>query len=100
MFSAGADLKSWIGRKIAHVELWQTQKGMLLMATQEVFKPVIAAVSGHCLAGGMTLMLATDLQVTADRHLRTERGQARHHPHNGGTAAARAYPHAVPWNCC
>src|SRR5438067_13685159 len=61
VFSAGADLKSWIGRKIDMSEMWQTQKGMLLNRGLEIWKPVVAAINGHCLAGGMTLMLATDI---------------------------------------
>lgn len=66
VFSAGADLKSWIGREAPLAELWQTQKGMLLNRGLEIWKPVIAAVNGHCVAGGMTLMLATDIRVCAE----------------------------------
>jgi E-phenylitaconyl-CoA hydratase len=66
VFSAGADLKSWIGREVEMSQIWQTQKGMLLNRGLEIWKPVIAAINGHCLAGGMTLMLATDLRVTAE----------------------------------
>jgi E-phenylitaconyl-CoA hydratase len=66
VFSAGADLKSWIGRKIDMSEMWQTQRGMLLNRGLEIWKPVIAAINGHCIAGGMTLMLATDIRVTAE----------------------------------
>ncbi|MBK9364541.1 MAG: enoyl-CoA hydratase/isomerase family protein [Rubrivivax sp.] len=66
VFSAGADLKSWIGREAPLGELWQTQKGMLLNRGLEIWKPVIAALNGHCLAGGMTLMLATDIRVAAE----------------------------------
>lgn len=66
VFSAGADLKSWIGRKVSMQSLWQTQKGMLLNRGLEIWKPVIAAINGHCVGGGMTLMLATDIRVTAD----------------------------------
>lgn len=86
VFSAGADLKSWIGRKAPMSELWQTQKGMLLNRGLEIWKPVIAAVNGHCLAGGMTLMLATDLRVTAEHATfalsEVKRGII---PANGGT---------------
>ena len=66
VFSAGADLKSWIGRDAPLSELWKTQKGMLLNRGLEIWKPVIAALNGHCLAGGMTLMLATDIRVCAE----------------------------------
>ncbi|MFO1199388.1 MAG: enoyl-CoA hydratase-related protein [Burkholderiaceae bacterium] len=65
VFSAGADLKSWIGRKVRMTELWQTQRGMLLNRGLEIWKPVIAAINGHCVGGGMTLMLATDIRVSA-----------------------------------
>lgn len=66
VFSAGADLKSWIGREAPLSELWQTQKGMLLNRGLEIWKPVVCALNGHCLAGGMTLMLATDIRVAAE----------------------------------
>lgn len=62
-FSAGADLKSYVGRKVALEEFWQTQKDQLLNRGLEVWKPVIAAVNGYCLAGGMTLLLATDIRI-------------------------------------
>jgi len=62
-FSAGADLKSYIGRKVSLDEFWQTQKDQLLNRGLEIWKPVIAAVNGYCLAGGMTLLLATDIRV-------------------------------------
>jgi len=66
VFSAGADLKAWVGREAPLAELWQTQQGMLLNRGLEVWKPVIAALNGACLAGGMTLMLATDIRVAAE----------------------------------
>ncbi|MBL8287303.1 MAG: enoyl-CoA hydratase/isomerase family protein [Rubrivivax sp.] len=66
VFSAGADLKSWVGREAPLADLWQTQQGMLLNRGLEVWKPVIAALNGACLAGGMTLMLATDIRVAAE----------------------------------
>jgi E-phenylitaconyl-CoA hydratase len=64
-FSAGADLKSFIGRQVPLADHWLTQKDLLLNRGLEIWKPVIAAVNGACLAGGMTLMLATDIRVCA-----------------------------------
>ena len=32
----------------------------------DVFKPIIAAVNGHCIAGGMEMLVGTDLRVAAE----------------------------------
>lgn len=97
VFSAGADLKSWIGRKTKMTELWQTQKGMLLNRGLEVWKPVIAAINGACVGGGMTLMLATDIRVAASHATfglsEVKRGVIAA---NGGTTRLPAQiPHAI-----
>lgn len=63
VFSAGADLKSWVGRERKLSDHWLTQKEPLLNRGLEVWKPVVAAVNGACVGGGMTLMLATDMRV-------------------------------------
>ena len=63
VFCAGADLKSFVGRKQPLAEVWLTQKDSLLNRGLEVWKPVIAAVNGACVGGGMTLLLGTDLRV-------------------------------------
>ena len=64
-FTAGADLKSFIGRRSELAEIWLTQKGQILNRGLEVWKPVIAAVNGFCIGGGTTLLLATDIRVAA-----------------------------------
>jgi E-phenylitaconyl-CoA hydratase len=64
-FSSGADLKSVIGHAQPPSEHWLTQKDLLLNRGLEIWKPVIAAINGYCLAGGMTLMLATDIRIAA-----------------------------------
>ena len=46
--------------------MWLTQRDQLLNRGLEVWKPVIAAVNGYCLGGGMTLLLATDIRVAAE----------------------------------
>jgi enoyl-CoA hydratase/carnithine racemase len=45
--------------------MWLTQRDQLLNRGLEVWKPVIAAVNGYCLGGGMTLLLGTDLRVAS-----------------------------------
>lgn len=64
-FSAGADLKSFISAPGDLSEFWNTQNTQLLNRGLEVHKPVIAAVNGFCLGGGMTLLLATDIRLAA-----------------------------------
>ncbi len=85
-FTTGADLKSVIGQTPPLSELWQTQKDALLNRGLEVWKPIVAAINGYCLGGGMTLMFATDIRIastTATFALaETKRGII---PANGGT---------------
>jgi E-phenylitaconyl-CoA hydratase len=96
-FCAGADLKSFVGAPPSLAALMHTQQGQLLNRGLEVWKPVVAAVNGHCLGGGMTLLLATDLRVcvpTATFGLtEVQRGVF---PANGGTQrVAQQLPHAI-----
>lgn len=65
-FCAGADIKSFVGRDQPLSEVWLTQKDPLLNRGLEVWKPVIAAVNGFCVGGGMTLMLGTDLRIASE----------------------------------
>ena len=85
-FSAGADLKSFITAPGDLSEFWNTQRGQLLNRGLEVYKPIVAAVNGYCLGGGMTLLLATDLRFAAPHATfalsEVKRGLL---PANGGT---------------
>ena len=85
-FTAGADLKKTIPRAPEKWEFWQTQDEQILNRGLEVWKPVIAAVNGYCLAGGMTLLLATDLRVAAE-HAKFGLSEVKRGilPGNGGT---------------
>lgn len=65
-FSAGADIKTRLTRQSEFSETWLTQREQLLNRGLEVWKPVIAAVNGLCIGGGLTLMLATDIRIAAD----------------------------------
>ena len=69
-FSVGADLKSFVTKAADIGETWLTQKDQLLNRGLEVWKPIIAAVNGHCLGGGTTLLFATDIRIAVPHGLR------------------------------
>ncbi len=96
-FTAGADLKKTIPREPEMWEFWQTQAEQILNRGLEVWKPVIAAVNGYCLAGGMTLLFATDIRIAAEHATfgisEVKRGIL---PGNGGTQRAlRQLPYPI-----
>jgi len=65
-FSAGADIKTRLTRHSEWSETWLTQREQLLNRGLEVWKPVVAAVNGLCIGGGVTLLLATDIRFAAE----------------------------------
>jgi len=65
-FTAGADIKSFLTQPAGLSEMWLTQRDQLLNRGLEIWKPIISAVNGYCVGGGMTLMLATDIRVAAE----------------------------------
>jgi len=96
-FCAGADLGSWVGREAKLGELWHTQRTMLLNRGLEVWKPIIAAVNGHCVGGGVTLLLACDLRLAVPHvDFSLPEGRRGIVAANGGTQRLlRQLPHAV-----
>lgn len=96
-FSAGADLKSFVGAQPPLSELLLTQKNQILNRGLEVWKPVVAAVNGYCLGGGMTLLLATDLRIAVE-HATFSVAEVKRgvFPANGGTQRiAQQLPHPI-----
>ncbi|MEW6187413.1 MAG: enoyl-CoA hydratase-related protein [Thermodesulfobacteriota bacterium] len=96
-FTAGADLKTTIPQEKAKADFFLTQKEMILNRGLEVWKPIIAAVNGYCLAGGVTLLFATDIRIAAEQAVfeisEVKRGIL---PGNGGTQRAlKQLPYAV-----
>lgn len=96
-FTTGRDLKSHVPSTIEKADFWLTQQNMLLNRGLEVWKPVIAAVNGYCLAGGVTLLFATDIRIAAE-HACFEISEVKRGilPGNGGTQRAlRQLPYAI-----
>ena len=85
-FTTGADIKSFLTAPPGLSEMWLTQRDQLLNRGLEVWKPVVAAVNGYCLGGGVTLLLATDIRIAASHATfslaEVKRGVI---PANGGT---------------
>lgn len=61
-FCAGADLDGDIPTMSAVFGGDHTKRFF-----SDVFKPIIAAVNGHCTAGGLEVMQATDLRIASER---------------------------------
>ena len=96
-FTAGADLKKTIPQTPEMWHFWQTQEEQILNRGLEVWKPVVAAVNGYCLAGGMTLLFATDIRIASEHATfgisEVKRGIL---PANGGTQrAVRQFPYPI-----
>jgi E-phenylitaconyl-CoA hydratase len=85
-FTTGADIKSFLTAPPDLSDMWLTQRDQLLNRGLEVWKPVIAAVNGYALGGGVTLMLATDIRIASPNATfnlaEVKRGVI---PGNGGT---------------
>jgi enoyl-CoA hydratase len=61
----------------------------------DVFKPIIAAVNGLCIAGGLETLLATDLRIAAE-HARFGLGEVRWGLVPAGGSHVRL-PQQMPW---
>jgi enoyl-CoA hydratase len=67
-FCSGADLKKTIPLLLGderNDEL-ETKINHAMMKFKPISKPIIAAVNGHCLAGGTELLQATDIRIAAE----------------------------------
>jgi len=85
-FTVGADLKKKIKNNEGWSDFWNTQQEQLVNKGLEIWKPIISAVNGYCLGGGMTILLATDIRIASDNATfglsEVKRGIL---PANGGT---------------
>lgn len=93
-FCAGADLGEVIPKAVEdgiQTVIGDPSKRFL----SEISKPIIAAVNGHCVAGGLELMLGTDLRLAVP-HARFGLGEVRWGVVPAGGSHIRL-PRQVPW---
>lgn len=96
-FCAGADMKDFVGTSVPASQFWLTQRDQLLNRGVEVWKPVVAAVNGHCHGAGLTLLFATDIRIAAP-HASFSLPEVKRgvFPANGGTQRLLAQlPYAI-----
>ncbi len=96
-FTTGADIKAVLTEPASLRDMWLTQSDQLLNNGLEIWKPIIAAVNGYCLGGGMTLLFATDIRIASSNAsfslAEVKRGIV---PGNGGTQRILSQvPHAI-----
>jgi E-phenylitaconyl-CoA hydratase len=65
-FCVGADLKEKELKGDVHVTSFWDGSFKLPMRGAELFKPVIAAINGHCLGGGLELALLADIRIASE----------------------------------
>ena len=102
-FCAGADLRGdGSGAGDFAGTFWEKPTPNSFESGWEIFKPVIAAVNGHCLGYGLTLVTWCDFVIASERaDVRLPRGahrradDRRRHPAARSASAGRR-----PWSCC
>jgi enoyl-CoA hydratase/carnithine racemase len=99
-FSVGSNLKTFIPRlQSGEIDPRDNQEAYMKGSLGPVFKPIIAAVNGDCLGGGMELLTCTDLRLSVPA-ARFGQPECRWGVYPGGGGTTRlprqiAYVHAM-----
>jgi enoyl-CoA hydratase len=97
-FSAGVDLKTVPGYGPAEQRLMVVSINAMALGVYELPCPVVGAITGHAIAGGLVLALCTDIRVasSAGRYGLTEVKVGVPYPQAAiGVVAAELAPHAA-----
>lgn len=92
-FSSGMDLKEAIPMLQSGDEMGYEDHTKRPFS--DVFKPIIAAINGHCIAGGMEFMQGTDIRIAAE-HATFGLGEVRWGIIPTGGSHIRL-PRQIPW---
>jgi enoyl-CoA hydratase len=99
-FSAGVDLKAIPGYGPEEQREMVSSINAMALGTYELPCPVIGAITGHAIAGGLVLALCSDIRIasSAGRYGLTEVKVGVGYPQAAiGVVAAELAPHAARW---
>jgi enoyl-CoA hydratase len=108
-FCSGGDLKEFIPMVTANIAELSASGGTQMMGQDfpvnaslvavlrdvEIYKPIIAAVNGYCIAGGMELLQGTDIRIAAE-HATFAIGEPRRGLFPGGGSTTKL-PRQIPF---
>jgi len=65
-FCTGADISGFLEMTPASAEKWSKERQDIMLKLENMSKPVIAAINGYCLGGGLELAVACDFRIASE----------------------------------